>query len=171
MKTGDFPHAAGARTLFPQRTGGLTPEATASVSPFPSVSPDKSALGEGMEATEAVDESRGGEYGPTWIQTIFRVPLFPQRTGGLTPEGTASVSPFPFISPDKARWGKGWGAWGEGEPPCALAKGVPLPPKTTPTTTNNHHNQQLPATITNTGRQGFGDAFFGSGGRQAAAGQ
>ena len=147
-----------------------------SASPFPAAPGDRHAKGRpalrlSLPSTlikraggrDGNHGSRGGEHGPTWMQTIFRVPLS-RSAGGPTREGTTSASPFPSVYPDKARWGKGWGAWGEGEPPFALVKGVPLPPKTTPTT--NHQPQ-----TTNTGRQGFGEDLFGPWGRQAAAGQ
>ena len=37
-----------------------------------------------------------------------------------------TVTPHP---PEKSALGDGWGAWGEGNTPCALAKGVSFPPE------------------------------------------
>ena len=99
---GDFPHAAGARTLFPQRTGGPTREETAGVSPFPSIHPGKARWGKGRKPRKPWRGTRAD-----MDTDDFPRPPFPQRTGGPTREETAGASPFPSAYPGKRALGEG----------------------------------------------------------------
>ena len=99
---GDFPHAAGARTLFPQRTGGPTREETAGVSPFPSIHPGKARWGKERKPRKPWRGTRAD-----MDTDDFPRPPFPQRTGGPTREETASASPFPSAYPGKRALGEG----------------------------------------------------------------
>ena len=57
--------------------------------------------------------------------------------GGTVAGKTMSVFPLLSILLIKARWGEGWGARGEGNTPCAPAKGVSFPPEQLRITNSN----------------------------------